>query len=90
MGKVGLTKVDEKGRIVIPKEIRRKLKIKPGEEFVVTELDGDTLIVKRFNVKKMLEGLIEKAKDVDLEKLQMETAEEGNRVARKKYREVFD
>ncbi len=87
---MGLTKVDEKGRIVIPKEIRRKLKIKPGEEFVVTELDGDTLIVKRFNVKKMLEGLIEKAKDVDLEKLQMETAEEGNRVARKKYREVFD
>ncbi len=87
---MGLTKVDEKGRIVIPKEIRRRLKIKPGEEFVVTELDGDTLIVKRFNVKKMLEGLIEKAKEADLEKLQKETAEEGNRVARKKYGEVFD
>ncbi len=87
---MGLTKVDEKGRIVIPKEIRRRLKIKPGEEFVVTELDGDTLIVKRFNVKKMLEGLIEKAKEADLEKLQKETAEEGNRVAREKYGEVFD
>ena len=87
---MGLTKVDEKGRIVIPKEIRRRLKIKPGEEFVVTELDGDTLIVKRFNVKKMLEGLIERAKEADLEKLQKETAEEGNRVAREKYGEVFD
>ncbi len=87
---MGLTKVDEKGRIVIPKEIRKKLKIKPGEEFVVTELDGDTLIVKRFNVKKMLEELIEKAKETDLEKLQKETTKEGNRIAREKYREVFD
>ncbi len=79
---MGLTKVDEKGRIVIPKEIRKKLKIKPGEEFVVTELDGDTLIVKRFNVKKMLEELIGKSKETDLEKLQKETTEEGKRVAR--------
>ena len=87
---MGLTKMDEKGRIVIPKGIREKLKIKPGEEFLVTELDGDTLIVKRFNVKKMLEDLIEKAKEADPKKLQKETTEEGNRVAREKYGEVFD
>jgi len=29
----GITKVDEKGRILLPKEIRRKLRIRKGRSF---------------------------------------------------------
>ena len=79
-----LTKVDEKGRILLPKEIRDKLNIKPGEEFLVTDIDKDAVILKRIDVKKMIKNLIERAKSVDLEKLEKEIEREGNRVARGK------
>jgi len=86
VGKVGITKVDSKGRVVIPKDVRRRLNIKPGEEFLVTEIDGDTIVLRRFNVKKMLEKLVRNSREVNLEELEAETEEEGNRVARELYR----
>jgi len=81
-----VTKVDEKGRILLPKEIRNRMNIKPGEEFLITDVDRDAVVLKRIDVKKMLGDLIEKAKSVDLEKLEKEIEEEGNRIARKKYK----
>ncbi|WP_206205062.1 MULTISPECIES: AbrB/MazE/SpoVT family DNA-binding domain-containing protein [Thermococcus] len=86
VGKVGVTKIDSKGRVVIPKDVRRKLNIKPGEEFLVTEIDGDTIVLRRFNVKKMLEKLVRNSREVNLEELEAETREEGNRVAKELYR----
>ena len=77
-----VTKVDEKGRILLPKEIRNKMNIKPGEEFLIADIDENAVILKRVDVKKMLEDLIEKAKAVDLEKLEKEIEKEGNRIAR--------
>jgi AbrB family transcriptional regulator (stage V sporulation protein T) len=85
VGKVGITRIDSKGRVVIPKDVRRKLNIKPGEEFLVTEIDGDTIVLRRFNVKKMLEKLVRNSMGVDLEELEAETEEEGNRVAKELY-----
>jgi len=82
---VGLTRIDSKGRVVIPKDVRRKLNIKPGEEFLVTEIDGDTIVLRRFNVKKMLEKLVRNSRGINLEKLEAETEEEGNRVAKELY-----
>ncbi|RLI84218.1 MAG: AbrB family transcriptional regulator, partial [Archaeoglobales archaeon] len=73
-----VTKVDEKGRILLPKEIRNRMNIKPGEEFLITDVDRDAVVLKRIDVKKMLGDLIEKAKSVDLEKLEKEIEEEGN------------
>lgn len=81
-----VTKVDEKGRILLPKEIRDKMNIKPGEEFLVADIDENAVILKRIDVRKMLEELIEKAKSVDLEKLEREIEEEGNRIAGKRYK----
>ncbi len=79
-----LTKVDEKGRILLPKEIRDRMNIKPGEEFLIADIDKDVVVLKRLNVKKMLEDLIKKAKNIDLEKLEKEIEGEGNRIAKYK------
>ncbi len=38
--------VDERGRITIPSEIRRRLGLKPGTELIV-EVVGDSIILKR-------------------------------------------
>jgi AbrB family transcriptional regulator (stage V sporulation protein T) len=84
-----LAKIDKKGRILLPKEIRDKMGIKPGEEFLVADVDENAVILRRIDIRKMLEDLIEKAKSVDLEKLEREIEEEGSRVARKKY-EISD
>lgn len=84
-----VTKVDEKGRILLPNELRKRMSIKPGEEFMVADIDANVVILKRIDLKKVLEEMIEKAKGVDFDKLEKEIGEEGNRVARKKYR-VFD
>ena len=81
-----VAKIDEKGRILLPKEIRDRMNIKPGEEFLVADVDENAVILKRIDVRKMLEDLIEKAKSIDLEKLEREIEEEGNRIARRKHK----
>jgi len=34
-----VAKIDEKGRILLPKEIRDRMNIKPGEEFLVADIE---------------------------------------------------
>ena len=82
---MGLTKVDTKGRVVIPKDIRKRMGIRSGEEFLITEIDGDTIVLKRFDVRKMLEEMIKNAKGINLDELNEETEREGNRVAKELY-----
>jgi AbrB family transcriptional regulator (stage V sporulation protein T) len=83
---VPFTRVDEKGRMVLPNEIRRRMKIAPGDEFVVDEVGPDTILIRKVDVRSMIKDAIERAKSVDLDKLQREMDEEGNRVARKMYK----
>jgi len=80
------TKVDEKGRVVLPSELRTKLDISPGDEFIVDELGPNALILKKFDLRAMIEDIIEKAKNVDLDRLEAEIEEEADRLARKKYK----
>ena len=80
------TKVDEKGRMILPIEIRKKMKIVPGTEFILDEVGPDTILIRKVDVQSMIRDAIEKAKSVDLEKLEREMDEEGNKIARKMYK----
>ncbi|RJS87036.1 AbrB/MazE/SpoVT family DNA-binding domain-containing protein [Candidatus Bathyarchaeota archaeon] len=42
---MGITRMDERGRIVIPKEYRERLGLRPEQEFLI-EIRGDELILK--------------------------------------------
>jgi AbrB family transcriptional regulator (stage V sporulation protein T) len=79
------TKVDEKGRVVLPSELRARLDISPGDEFIIDELGPNALVLKKVDLRAMIEEIIEKAKGVDLDRLEEEIEEEANRLARKKY-----
>lgn len=83
------TKVDEKGRVVLPSMLRTRMDIRPGDEFIVDELGSDALVLKKVDLRAMIDEIIEKAKDVDLDRLEEEIEEEANRLARKKY-QVLD
>ena len=63
--------------------------ISPGDEFIVDELGPNALILKKVDLRAMIDEIIEKAKDVDLDRLEEEIEEEANRLARKKY-QVLD
>ena len=80
------TRVDDKGRVVLPNDIRRRLGINPGDEFAVEELGTDAIMLKKIDLRSLLEEIIEKAKSVDLDKLDAEIEDEANKLARQKYK----
>ncbi len=81
-----VTKVDEKGRVVLPRDLRLKLGISTGDEFIVEELGPDSLVLKKVNLRALMQDIIEKAKNIDMDKLEAEIEEEANRLARRKYK----
>lgn len=45
MGAVATTRMSSKGQVVIPEEVRKRLALKPGAQFVVVG-EGDVVILK--------------------------------------------
>lgn len=80
-----LTKLDRKGRVVLPSDLRRKLNLIEGDEFAVDDLGEDTIVLKKINLRALLEDTIAKAKSIDLDKLEQDIEEESNQLARKKF-----
>jgi AbrB family looped-hinge helix DNA binding protein len=48
MEKAATTKMSSKGQVVIPEDIRKRLKLKPGAQFVVVG-DKDVVILKNIS-----------------------------------------
>jgi len=63
MKNLATTKMSSKGQVVIPEEIRNRLGLKPGSQFVVVG-DKDTVILKAVVPPSMddLDDLIKEAK----------------------------
>ena len=81
-----LAKIDERGRVQLPSRLRQKMKLKEGDEFVAEDLGEDTIVLKKINLRTLLEDAIVKAKSVDLDKLEKEIEEESNQLARQKFK----
>ena len=77
-----IVEVDKRGRIVIPKELRKEISLKPKEAFLIKISDKDTLILKKIEKKgrkpsspifgKPLHVSPKKLKKIDLEKIEEE------------------
>jgi AbrB family looped-hinge helix DNA binding protein len=52
-----MTKMDSKGRIVLPKEVREGLGITPGTEVVVHEEDGKAVIEPEDDPEQIIERM---------------------------------
>ena len=81
-----LAKIDERGRVQLPSRLRQKMKLKEGDEFVAEDLGDDTIVLKKINLRALLEDAIVKAKSVDLDKLEKEIEVESNQLARQKFK----
>ncbi len=84
-----LTKIDDRGRILLPKEIREELNLKPSEEMFVMSAGKEIIVLKKVDVKKIMGDIIEKVKGLDLGGLEFKIEEEGNKLAKKKYPKIF-
>ena len=81
-----LAKIDERGRVQLPSRLRQKMKLKEGDEFVAEDLGDDTIVLKKINLRALLEDAIVKAKSVVLDKLEKEIEVESNQLARQKFK----
>jgi AbrB family looped-hinge helix DNA binding protein len=84
-----LTKIDDRGRILLPKEIREELNLKPSEEMFVMSAGKEIILLKKVDVKKIMEDIIRKVNGVNLGGLERKIEEEGNKIAKKKYPKIF-
>lgn len=58
------TKLSSKGQVVIPEDIRKRLGLEPGAQFVVVG-EGDVVVLKALKAPKMsdFKALLEKARE---------------------------
>jgi AbrB family looped-hinge helix DNA binding protein len=80
-----VTKLDDKGRILLPSDLRQKANLREGDEFAIDSLGEGTFIVKKINLRSLLEEAILKAKGIDHDKVEREIEEESNRLAKKRF-----
>jgi len=79
MATLATTKMSSKGQVVIPDEVRKRLNLKAGAQFVVVG-DNDVVILKAITAPSMdeFDGLIadvrRKAKTAGLKKADIESA----------------
>ena len=72
--------------MVIPKDIRERMGLKEDSALLVAETDGDMLILKKLDLKKMAERLRGELKGVDVDKTAGKVERESNERARKAVR----
>jgi len=77
MANVEVTSISSRGQIVIPQELRKKLRIEIGEKFVVLGKD-DTIVLKKIEVpsfkgfEKLLKETREFAKEKNIKESEMD------------------
>lgn len=78
-----ITKIDKRGRITIPKEIRRDLNLKEDDELLIFKLSDNILMLRKANLEQLINDALEefkKIKDEDIKKIE----EEVNKLAKEK------
>ena len=95
MGIVGImvdvVVVDDKGRVVIPREVRERLGLSKGSRLLLVELGGDTIVLRKLDVKRVLEAIAREVREkgIDLERIEREIEKEADEVAARKIEEVL-
>jgi len=86
-----ITTIGEKGQVVIPKSLRKELRLKPGTKFVVFG-SGDTVVMKRLELPDLKGEWQRVLKQIDKKKIQVSESEilDEIQVVRKEKRGAAD
>jgi len=88
---IRIVAVDDKGRVVIPKEVRKRLSLHKGELLLLVAVGDDTIVLRKLDVKKLLATIAREVseKGVPLEKIDLEVEKEADRLASEKIEEIL-
>ncbi len=81
--------VDSAGRLIIPKDIRKRMGIDEHSKLLITDVKDDIIVIKKMNIWEIVKRLQDELKGVDIDKIQKEVEAETNEEARKKYPQVL-
>lgn len=83
---LSLVIIDDRGRIVIPSRLRKKLRLRRGDAFIIVELKDDLIVLKKVDVEKMLRDIAEEVAKAGLkvEEIERKIEEEANKLAKEK------
>lgn len=81
-----LPKVDDRGWLQLPSNLRHRMDLKEGDEFVAEDLREDMIIFKRIKLRTLLEDAIGKAMSIDLDMLERGIEEDSNQPGRQKFK----
>ncbi len=78
--------IDERGRIVIPSKLRRKLRLKRGDTFLIVELKNDLIVLKKIDIAKLVRDIAEEVAKagIDLDEIGEKIEKEANKLAEEK------
>ncbi len=78
--------MDDRGRIVIPSRLRKKLRLEKGDTFIIVDVKNDLLVLKRLDVERLVREIAEEVarSGLDLEELGRKVEEEANKLAKEK------
>jgi len=79
------TKMDKRGRITIPKKLRNAHDLDKESEFIIEDIDDDTFILRKIDLKDLIEEVKKEIKTKDIEKLHEEVEEEADELAEEKF-----
>ena len=83
---MSLVVIDDRGRIVIPSRLRKRLKLKKGDAFIIVELKNDLIVLKKVDVEKIVRDIAEEVAKAGLkiDEIERKIEEEANRLAKEK------
>ena len=84
-----MAKVDSKGRIVLPKELRERLGITPGTEVDINEEDGKAIVEPEDNPEQIIDRMERLITETASERAETMPLEEGVDPIAKKHRDAI-
>jgi AbrB family looped-hinge helix DNA binding protein len=84
-----MTKVDSKGRIVLPKEVRERLGITPGTEVDIHEEDGKAVVEPEDNPEQIIERMEQLITETSSERGETKPLVEGADPTAQKHRDAI-
>ena len=81
----GTIKMDNRGRITIPKRLREEYNINEDTEFLIKEISEDTFILKRIDLDELVEKVKKEIQELDIEEKHSKVEKEADTIVEEKY-----
>jgi len=84
-----IVSIDKAGRIVIPGEMRKMLKLNDGANLLIADVRNDLLIIKKINIEDLADQLEKDFRKIDIDTVVGKVRSDIKEKIRKKHPSVF-